>query len=296
MAETPRRILIVDDDEFLCRTVGAYLEDIGYRTLQANNGVDGLEMLRAESPDLALVDLRMPGLSGQALLEIARREMPRIPLVMISGTGEIRDVVEVLRAGAWDFVVKPVADMDILRHVIDKAFERRDLLDDQAAHRQHLTEEIARQTAELRQANEALERKNLAMQEVIASVDAQRQEISRSIQANIEKVVLPMLHQLAARLDGRGGRQVEQVVESLREVTSPFTDRLAREVDELTPTELRLCQMIRRGMGVKEIAHVENVSPDTISTHRRNIRRKLGLTGRKINLATYLDQLLQRAE
>ena len=78
------------------------------------------------------------------------------------------------------------------------------------------------------------------------------------------------------------------------EITRAVTGRpgrLASALDGLTPTQVRICQLIRRGLTAKEIARIEHLSPETVATHRRNIRRKLGITNRDVNLTTHLESL-----
>lgn len=83
---------------------------------------------------------------------------------------------------------------------------------------------------------------------------------------------------------------------ALEEIVSPFVDKVARDVSSLTPTEIRICTFVRRGMAVKEIADVEHLSPETIAAHRRSIRRKLGLSHRKVNLGSYLQTIFGDAD
>ena len=78
--------------------------------------------------DLVLVDLRMPEMGGLAVLSAIRREVPEMPVIVVSGAGDIGEVVEALRLGAWDFLLKPINDMSILRHAIDQGLERARLI------------------------------------------------------------------------------------------------------------------------------------------------------------------------
>jgi DNA-binding CsgD family transcriptional regulator len=69
-------------------------------------------------------------------------------------------------------------------------------------------------------------------------------------------------------------------------------DLLASQLTCLSPAELRICDLIRRGMGSKEIATEAGISVETVDTHRRNIRRKLKITNEAVNLSTYLQALV----
>ncbi|MEE4240343.1 MAG: response regulator, partial [Desulfopila sp.] len=121
-------ILIIDDEEIIREAVRAYLEDYEYSVLTAENGSQGLEILRSGDVDLLLADLRMPELDGLQVLSVVQQEFADLPVIVVSGTGEIADVVEALRRGAWDYLLKPISDMTILRHAIEKCLERADLI------------------------------------------------------------------------------------------------------------------------------------------------------------------------
>jgi DNA-binding CsgD family transcriptional regulator len=77
--------------------------------------------------------------------------------------------------------------------------------------------------------------------------------------------------------------------QSLQEIASPFLTQIARDHMELTPVEIAISTMIRNGLSTKEIAQLRCISSATVRRHRENIRRKLGLRNRKVNLATCLQ-------
>ncbi len=284
-------ILTVEDDDAVRRSIREHLEDQGHAVIEARDGREGLEAFADRSPDLVLLDLRMPQLGGLDVLRAIRRDAPDAPVVVISGVGTIEDAVEALRLGAWDYLIKPIEDMSVLDHAVDKALERARLIAENRRYREHLEQLVRRRTAELRQANERLEHKNLALQEVLNSVQDEKRNVTRKIVTNFEKVVMPLLQSLKRGLDRRQERIAEQLEESLTDIASPFVERLSRRLAGLTPTEIRVCHLIRQGLAAKEIAQVEHLSTETVSTHRKNIRRKLGLTHRKVSLEAYLEEI-----
>ncbi|MDP6546510.1 MAG: response regulator, partial [Phycisphaerae bacterium] len=156
MERGPIRVLVVDDDKLLCKTISVYLEEQGMVCYRAHDGADGLELFRRERPDLVLLDIRMPGMPGPEMLEILVKESPETPVVVMSATADMIDVVAVLRLGAWDYLIKPIAKMSFLEHTIQKALERARLIRDNRRYRQHLETEVLNRTRELQQANEAL--------------------------------------------------------------------------------------------------------------------------------------------
>jgi DNA-binding CsgD family transcriptional regulator len=79
---------------------------------------------------------------------------------------------------------------------------------------------------------------------------------------------------------------------NLEEIVSPFTNKLSKEFMILTPVEVQICNMIKNGLSTKEIAKLRGISPATVSRHREHIRKKLGITKKEVNLATYLSALM----
>jgi two-component system nitrogen regulation response regulator NtrX len=108
-------VLIVDDEPNIRRMVGALLSAEGYDVLDAPDGRAGLSLAEAQDPDIALVDLMMPGeLDGLALLEQLRRISPDLPVVMMSGRAALTDAVRATRLGAFTFLEKPLTPESVL--------------------------------------------------------------------------------------------------------------------------------------------------------------------------------------
>jgi PAS domain S-box-containing protein len=155
---------------------------------------------------------------------------------------------------------------------------------------QDVTEQHLAKVA-LEKANRSLETKNIALKEILGNIEAEQGKIGLRVSKNVEEGILPLVHSLKRGATRRQQRTIDQIESSLREIISPFVDELARAVKRLTPTEIRVCTYVKRGLAVKEIAELEHLSPETIAAHRRNIRRKLNIANRKINLASYLREI-----
>ncbi|MGD2090233.1 MAG: response regulator [Candidatus Aminicenantes bacterium] len=146
-------VLTVEDDLSTRKTISLYLISKGFRVMEAKDGRLGLDLFRQENIGLVLLDLRIPEIDGLEVLETVAGESPETPVIIISGTGEISDVVQALRLGAWDYVLKPIHDMSVLMHSIQKVLERARLLQQNQRYQEQLEEDIERRTQELRQAN-----------------------------------------------------------------------------------------------------------------------------------------------
>jgi DNA-binding CsgD family transcriptional regulator len=104
---------------------------------------------------------------------------------------------------------------------------------------------------------------------------------------------MPILNALALEVPKVQRKYVELLRGNLEEITAPFINQLSLKYQSLTPTEIKICSMIRNGMRTKEIAEIQGVSIATINRHREHIRRKLKITNSEANLITYLQATMQ---
>lgn len=123
----PGRILVVDDDENLRWVLQTQLEELGYEVITAADGLQAWETIERNPPSLVLTDWKMPGLSGMELLGRIRTEYPELPVVIITAFGTIQSAVEAMRAGAYDYLTKPI-DFDELELVVSRVLEHFRLL------------------------------------------------------------------------------------------------------------------------------------------------------------------------
>ncbi|MBK7143232.1 MAG: PAS domain-containing protein [bacterium] len=163
---------------------------------------------------------------------------------------------------------------------------------------QDLAKKIAERTQELKAANdqltierETLQRKNLFQQDLLDQIGESRRAAAMQIQANIDRVVMPLFEHMKGKVDGRCAEYMNLISSSLQEITSPLVSRLEQKFRHLTPQEIQICSLIRRGYSSKEIAGVRNSSVQTVLKQRKVIRRKLGLQNSEANLATYLSSI-----
>jgi PAS domain S-box-containing protein len=120
-------ILTIEDDDIIRETMAEWLEDNGFIPLTASNGEEGIDIFHRKHPDMVLLDLTMPGMNGLAVLKAIREQDPDVPVVVVSGRNDIRDAISAFKAGAWDYVTKPILSMDILKATILNSLEKKDL-------------------------------------------------------------------------------------------------------------------------------------------------------------------------
>jgi DNA-binding CsgD family transcriptional regulator len=136
---------------------------------------------------------------------------------------------------------------------------------------------------------EALREANAALKAVLTRIEEEKLKIRKDIQANVEKVLMPIVYALLTEVPAPQRRYVELLRDNLTEIASPFINQLTNKYRSLTPTEIGVCNMIRTGLRSKEIARTRGISTATVNRHRERIRRKLGLANSDVNLTTYLQ-------
>ena len=188
------KILVVDDEVYIRQSFEDYLEDREYDVIAAKNGQEGLALIISERPDLVLLDLMMPGMNGLEVLKQGRKIMPDLPIIVISGANRIVDVIEALRYGAWDYLEKPVHDLSILEHAIDRALEKAGLIRENKAYQEQLeimvkerTLDLEAQVAEKKKAMTELAKSRSSL--VKASRAAGMAEVATNVLHNVGNVL-----------------------------------------------------------------------------------------------------------
>jgi DNA-binding NtrC family response regulator len=119
-------ILVIDDEKNIREGLGASFEMEGYEVRLAADGQEGLDFLSKGDIDLVITDLRMDGISGEEVLRRVTTEMPGIPVIVLTGHGSIDAAVDAMRAGAYDFLTKPL-NLDQLSMIVKRALQGREL-------------------------------------------------------------------------------------------------------------------------------------------------------------------------
>jgi two-component system nitrogen regulation response regulator NtrX len=117
------RILVIDDEAEIRRSVRMILEYEGYEVIEASSGPEGVTLVERESPDLVFLDIKMPGIDGLDALQRIKASKETLPVVIISGHGTVSTAVEATKAGAFDFIEKPLATERVLvtiRNALDQ--------------------------------------------------------------------------------------------------------------------------------------------------------------------------------
>jgi len=121
------RILVVDDDPLILKSCRDVFAEEGYVTVQANGGAAGIESMAKEGFDLIITDLKMPGVDGLDVLHAAQQREPSTPVIVLTGYPTVASAIESVKAGAFDYVCKPVTPDELLL-ATNKALEHSRLL------------------------------------------------------------------------------------------------------------------------------------------------------------------------
>jgi two-component system, NtrC family, response regulator AtoC len=139
VTDTTKHLLIVEDEGALRAAIAAQLTGRGYAVQEAGSGEDALARLAEFAFDIIITALRLPGIDGSAVVEAAVSRYPDIIAIVVTGYGTVKDAVEAIKRGAWDFVSKPF-QIDELLHALDSAIEQRRLKSENAYLRAQLEE------------------------------------------------------------------------------------------------------------------------------------------------------------
>ena len=122
------KILLIDDEEMIRMLFAEYLESMGYETVKAVDGKDGIEVFGREKPDIVITDLNMPKMTGLDVIKNIKALNSDIPIIVISGVQDTQEMLSAVHLGAWDYIVKPVEELQEIEYSIVRCLERAHLI------------------------------------------------------------------------------------------------------------------------------------------------------------------------
>lgn len=150
-------LLTVDDEEAIRCGIAAFFEDSGYRVSEACDGQHGIDLIRQSRPDIVITDLRMPHMDGLELIDAIATEFENLPVIVLSGTGVLADAIDALRRGAWDYLTKPIQDLEELEIMVQRSLERARLITENRTYQNNLEVLVEKRAAQLRKLTTAVE-------------------------------------------------------------------------------------------------------------------------------------------
>ncbi len=127
--QKPVRVLVVDDEPTLLRALEALLRKKGYEVTGLDSPIVATQKLATEDFDVALLDIKMPQLSGLELLNAVKHRRPEIEVIMMTGHATVETALQAVRSGAYDYLTKPFDDVELVARAVAKAAERKALWD-----------------------------------------------------------------------------------------------------------------------------------------------------------------------
>ena len=118
------KIMLVDDEERFLSTTCKLLLKKGYAVETARSGPEALEMLRTHRAHVVVLDVKMPGMDGIAVLKAIKRQFPMIEVIMLTGHATVESAIEGLQSGATDYLMKP-ADISMIIQKAEEAYAKR---------------------------------------------------------------------------------------------------------------------------------------------------------------------------
>lgn len=187
-------VLLVDDEPSIRLTMGEFLKRAGYSVLTAAD-YESAAMVKPEDLDVAVIDINLPGKSGIQLLERLRSVEIYVPVIMITGEPKLSVIPEIVRAGAYDFIAKPITK-DVLLNVVSRAAEKKRLTDEKRrleqeikSYAEELETRVAERTAELVETH-----KRLVAQERIAALGRAAAQVAHEVKNPLAGLLLYSLH------------------------------------------------------------------------------------------------------
>jgi signal transduction histidine kinase len=230
-------ILIVDDEESVTYTMQAILEKDGYTVSTATKGVEAVELLRAQTFDILLTDLRLDDLDGLSILAEVRERSPDTVAILLTGYASLESAVKALREGAYDYLFKP-CDVEELRATIARGMERR-----------QLRLQLAERVQELEEANRTISRMNVELHGRVEEATAElRQRMEDLARANeeIENLYreaedrvteLKQLDELKSRFISMASHELKTPLTAVSGFAQMVARRVQRRLDLGRPTK-----------------------------------------------------------
>ena len=261
----------------------------------------GIATAKNVKPDVVLLDLSLPDSDGLATVQAMRAALPGVPIVVLTGLDDNVLADAALQAGAQDYLVKGQFEHDALGRAVRHAMVRnalelrlkeseKILLDS----RNRLKEQVGEMTSQLEELKNEFEDVNTTLKVLLKNRDKDKSAVQNALVREMSQEVAPFLLRLKKSVRDRKQIRLLGVLENnLQQLASSYGNTNAYTLLswQLTPVEIQVASMIKQGLPTKDIATALSLSPETISVHRKHIRKKLGLSSKAANLRSHLTAL-----
>ena len=293
------RIMVVDDEAVIALRLQQRLTSMGFDvTGVAYSGEEAVETARDLRPDLILMDIMIPGkLDGISAAKIVKAELD-IPVVFLTAHSEDKIIERAKQAEPYGYILKPFQDRE-LKATVEIALYKKDMerrlkeskIQLRKAH-DKLESRVKERTKELEVKTKSLEEITIAMEVLLKKRKKDKVDVENDVLINVKGLIEPYIQKMkTTELNDRQETILSIIESNLNEIISPFTRKMTLKYLNLTPQEIKIANLIKHGNSSKKIADLLRISPRTVETHRKNIRSKIGLDGKKANLRSHLLSL-----
>jgi len=263
-------VLLVDDEPNIRLTMGEFLKRAGYSVLTAAD-YDSAAVYKPEDLEVAVIDINLPGKSGIQLLQKLCATEIYVPVIMITGEPNLSVIPEIVRAGAYDFIAKPIIK-DVLLNAVARAAEKKRLTDE----KRRLEQEIKRYAEELelrvveRTAELVETHKRLVQQERIAALGRAAAQVAHEVKNPLAGLLLYSLH-LKSKSDKFPASEAS-LVDKIADTINHLINRVEQILSFARPVNLNL----RPGDLKRTINHVLELLRPQLTTNKVEVRLAMG--------------------
>ncbi len=304
-------ILIVEDDAILAMNLRRMIALMGYTVAgSVATGEKALALLAKNSVDLVLMDIELAGtMDGITTAETIYSTLD-IPIVFLTGFSQDPYLKQAKIAAPYGYLVKPVPERELAatlemalhRHKLDRELVIRNQqlvllqqeLSGEIAQRKQAEEELQKSHNELEQKvlerTADLEKTNATLAMMLDYARKTETDIQERVVSNLRANILGIVDVLKKQQLAKSTQDLVELLETTTlNLAHPIARNLESQLLKLTAREIQLANFIRLGKSTKELVELLNISKKTVGTHRDNLRKKLGLNNKKINLRTFLN-------
>jgi len=288
------RVMVIDDDHDVCVTLEECLSSLGLLVEGFTDPFAALRRVRKVFYNIIFLDVYLKEKSGLELLQEIHSISPISKVILITGYGSKELAIRAIRGGAFDFLEKPL-DMDLLHFTLKRALsvQKMELDHDKALEDLRCAKkELLHHKSRLEKLNKQLTEANRALVTMARNMEITRKETERNMMWKIKSLIIPLVEELKENKQmKRYEAELVIILEYFRELTLGQGGD-TKVVSSLSPSEMRVAYLVRSGVTSNEISRVLHISPSTVKTHRRNIRKKLNICNTNHNLKSYLKRRL----
>jgi FixJ family two-component response regulator len=284
-------IFILDDEQSICTTMTNIILALGMKPESATSSEAAISCIKRNCYDIVFLDVLLSDGNGLDLIPDIKKYAPETLIIVMSGYADKEMAVQALRSGAFDFLEKPFG-VELLSHTINRALKALEADRKVKA----LITDLEEKKAELLVNKERLEalnsrliETNRALSVLAQNIEREREEIEKRVALRLKSHLHPVIEKLQRDEQCAPCRfRLDLLVRQMEDLTSGFSPD-AKLAAALSFSELRVASLIKNGLSTEDIADHLNISYNTVRTHRKNIRKKLGISNSQYSLRNYLS-------